>query len=401
MVPPSGEAPQPRVVQRVVTTTETVCDTVLATKVDTYAVMNPEVWRYAIREVAPPGGETQVVEQNRFTHLLDDAPQEDALGSESAHKWELGRLLLVSEEFTRHEYDGEGYKLRTVVSRKGWSVQRWATKQRPATGFVDWESVPLIFPTTYVLGSGDSVGNSPVEEQYSQGYIGSDLEIPGLGFGQFVARTTTKPGREGAFIVSERVTVEGPHLPPGDRYLYASGETSRADREQFAVTGSEVTVYSPTGESAARKTTSTFTATGELETSESEDLDSYLPAAERLVDGSDPATPPRGDTRTIEDSCVASALEATHPRYDVERSVPLAEDAADLESLCLQTLAEASLISAELQLPACFGLRKGTTVLGILPRVDLRHLMLVTEVAHTAEVGGPVITTVRGVIRAL
>lgn len=398
---PSGEEPTPRVGQRLVTTTETVCDTVVASKVATYALMNPETWRYAIRETAPPGGPTEIVEQHRFVYLLDDAPQEDALGTEPAYAWETSRLVLVSEEFTAHTFDGEGYLAQTTVSRKGWSLQRWATKERPAAGFTDWETVPLIFPATYTRGSGDSIGNAPAEERYSEGYVGSDIELPSITFGQFTGRTTTDYSREGGFVVSETVTTEGPHLPAGDRYLYADGTTSNADREVFDVTGREVTVYAATGESTARKTVSSFDAAGQLLDSTSEDLGSYLPAATRLIDGSDPANPPRGNTRPVEESCTAPALEATHPRHDVSRSVPLAEDAADLESQCLQALVEGSLVSAEFQLPACFGLRKGMTVRTVLPHLDVRHVLLVQEVTHTAAVGGPVLTAVRGVIRAL
>ena len=404
VVPPSGEEPAPRVVQRVVTVSETVCDTVVSTRVATYALFNPQVWRYAIRQVAPPGGETEVVDQHVGAYLLDEAPQEDALGSESAHRWAAARLVLVSEEFTRPEWDDEGFKLRTVVSRKGWSLQRFALQQR-SVGFTSWEDEPLIHPTTYTRGDGESVGGSRREETYSQGVAGSDFETPGGGFGQFVGRTTNEVAREGDFVVANTETVEGAFLPAGLDYRYHDGSTSSADREHFGRVSAKVETFAPTGESAARKTISTFdytrTSAGDLVETRSEDLDGYLPAAERRVDGNDPATPPRGASRLIEESCVAEALEATHARNDAERRVEWAEDAADLESLCVQALAEGSAIEAEMQLPACWALRKGMTAVGVLPQVDLAHVLLVREVSHDLRQGGPWITTVRGWIRAL
>ena len=403
VVPPSGEGPTPRVVQRVVTETETVCDTVVSTKVKTFALFNPQVWRYAIRQVSPPGGETEVISQNVGAYVLDEGAQVDATGRESAHRWPAARLVLVSEEFTRHEWDEEGYKLRTVVSQKGWSLQRFALQQR-SVGFTTWDDEPLIFTTTYTRGDGESVGGSPREEGYSQGAVGSDLELPGGGFGQFLARTTTDTAREGGFVVASTESVEGAHLPAGIEYRYASGEESSADREQFGRVSAEVTVFAPTGESAARKTVSSFdytSAAGQLVETRSEDLGSYLPAAERRIDGTDPETPPRGSSRLVEEHCIAEALESTHPRSDVERRVEWAENSADLESLCVQALAEGSAIEAEMQLPACWALRKGMVIAGFLPRVDLQHVLLVREVSHDLRPGGPWVTTLRGSIRAL
>ena len=404
VVPPSGEGPTPRVVQRVVTVTETVCDTVISTKVDTFALFNPQVWRYAIRQMAPPGGETEVVSQNIGAYVLDEGAQVDGMGRESAHRWPAARLVLVSEEFTRHEWDAEDYKLRTVVSQKGWSLQRFAIQQR-SIGFTTWDDEPLIFTTTYTRGDGESVGGSPREEGYSQGAVASDLELPGGGFGQFVARTTTDTAREGGFVVATTETVEAAHLSAGIEYRYASGEESSADREQFDRVSAEVTVFAPTGESAARKTVSTFDytsgAAGQLVETRSEDLGSYLPAAERRIDGTDPATPPRGSSRLVEEHCIAEALESTHPRSDVERRVEWAENSADLESLCVQALAEGSAIEAEMQLPACWALRKGMVIAAFLPQVDLQHVLLVREVSHDLRPGGPWVTTIQGSIRAL
>ena len=394
---PSGEAPSLQLVQRVVTATEELCGTVVSIIVRTYEPKNPEVWRYRI-EV-----DGTITEQNRGAYLFEESPDLSAEGSEAAFQWVVPRFLLVSEEFTVREF-ADNLLRREVVTTKGWYLRRWALKEKPSGGgFVSWEEEDVIQPT-YTLAGGESVGPAATGEVYNEGYVGAPLQTGSDLFRQFVERTTTEFDIEDLYIVAERTTTEAPHVPPGTSHLYQGDTTGGHPFQLFGPVERETITYAATGEASALQTTTTFdllaTGTGRVTRRESEEIASYLPEAERLVDGTDPEFPRLGEARPLEATCIAELLEATHPRYEVDGRSDWAENLAEVESLCLQRLREGALIEAELVMPACFGIRKGMVLHGVLPRIDLQHGFLVHEITTRGGVAN-ITTTVKGVLRAI
>ena len=400
VVPPSGESQRLTVVQRVVTEIEELCGALVGSVVRTWELKNPEVWRYRIED--DPGGGIRIAEQNRGAYVYEESPDANAEGSEAAFLWAVARLVLTREEFTQREFNIQGLLQKVTVSTKGWYLRRWALKERPAD-FTDWEGTSLLQPT-YTLGNGEGVGPSKIQERYSPGNVGSAVEQDGFDFGQFLTRETTTYQLDGPFVVAETITKEAAHIPPGSTHLFQGDQTARTDRQRFGPIEEETRTYSPTGEDQSLRTTArrdlVSGAAGELLDVQVEDLDSYLPEAERLVDGSDPHFPLLSEARLLESTCRHSALEAHHPEYSVDQRAEWAEDQAELDSVCLRRLLEGALIDAELRLPACFGLRKGTIVHGLLPKIGLRHNVLVTEVI-TERRGANITTTLKGKVRAL
>ena len=400
--PPPGEAPSLQVVRRVITEQEELCGTLVSSVVRTWELKNPEVWRYRIEEIEPQGGTTRIVSQNRGAYLYDEQPDPTAEGSEAAFQWQVPRFVLVSEEFTTREFGDQGLLERITVSTKGWYLQRWALKERPSD-FTTWEAAPLLQPT-YTLGGGESIGPAPISERYSPGNVGSADPQDGAGFGQFVARETTTYQIEGPYVVAETVTREAPYIPPGSAYLFHGETGSAIDRQRFGPVEQEVTTYAALGEERSLRSVArsdlTVTPGGETQSVETEEVASYLPEAERLVDGSDPEFPQVSQVRQLEHTCRSAVLAAHHPARQVDQRVDFAEDEQDLASLCLQKLREGALIDVEFRLPACFGLRKGVVVRGLLPRVGLRHHVLVTEVITTSGPEG-ITTTLKGKARAV
>jgi len=395
--PPPGEVPALHLVQRVVTTTEEQCGTVVSITVRTYEPKNPEVWRYR------RGTAGEIIFQNRGAYLYEESPDLSAEGSEATFQWVVPRFVLVSEEFTIREFE-DNLLRREVISTKGWYLQRWALKQKPSGGgFVSWEEEPFIIPA-FTLGNGESVGPAALGERYSPGNVGSAVEQSSIGFGQYIERSTLEYEIEGLYVVAETTTTEAPHVPPGTSHLYQGDEAGGSAFQEFGPVERVTITYSALGEASSLQTTTTVdllaNGTGRVSSRESEEFGSYLPEAERLVDGTDPNFPRLGEARPLEASCKADLLEATHPRFEVDGRSDWAETVAELESLCLQRLREGALIEAELVLPACFGIRKGAVLHGVLPRIDLQHNMLVREVITRGGSDG-ITTALKGVIRAL
>lgn len=393
---PAGEEPILTLVRRIITTLTYYCDTVILQRVRTYALRNKSVWRYRIDD-------TGAIVEYHITpevYILDqDAVTDDQA---LAYGWPVERFILESDEYTRNVYDEENYLTDVITERKAWRQRRAHLKERSLT-FTGWDDEPFNLGANriYVLGNGECVSDR--DEDFSNYNTPDDDN-------NWTYRQTEHFEREGAYLKSKSITRRENYLPPGGNYLYLGGVESGEPEEVFGDVEKEIEAYVEVDETRAKRIASRIdyreVPTGRVLSAVVEDLDSYLPEAPRLLDGTpDPSEfeteeeaaaaveASRLESEELRHACRSELLRSAYRQRDETQSVAYAEDEADLESLCVQRLREGAALDVSTTLPALFPPLKGKQVRVRVPNIDLDALVRVRTVAHADPGPGGAITT--------
>ena len=409
-----------RVTSRVETTQTSEGDTLLYKRVRTFGYFNPEEWRYkADSTTSGRDGSGNFSDYNTSTYIFDSAAKND--GS-AARLWRWHRFVLLEEVETFFHFDDRGFLVREEVLRRGWLNRRKPIKNRAAQATSAWSAVSWTL-SQRLLGNSDAViGASEGFTTIRGGTGGSDAQYPypranTAPFGQNngllgkmeVVYTVTDDG-----FITRRVQSEYGWIAlwNGRTQLFGDGTESDDIEEKFRVIRTEETTYqavSEFGSTAIRRTTDENGSTVSVET---EEIDSYLPAAEikepilapdaefwNVADIANRVPASRGDSKPLECEIESPALLATKfPRPTVE-SFQMAESEEDCAAYTKRLLSQSSGIPVAVTLPASYTIVPGTRVFLNAPDHDIAHELHIKAIENSAAgPTEPIFTRVEGEI---
>lgn len=348
------------------------------------------------RELAGRTLVSETTEVEEFYNREDKAGNLDSFGAivwDSVSAWaetaEGPRRVSSRERFERtsrqtaiRTFDEDGYLFQVVEERWGWY------NPRSSLGAIDASGDLTFRAGQFVVWNGDGVDHA--SEQWER-----------------LERVTTIFTVEDGYVLGERIEVEAFRARAGGSWWYNGGFRSKDFSETFQTIERRTVSYSAVGEASVTKTTIVLDESGKTVEVVTEELDGYLPAAERREETvPDPDEFPNGqaasrdETQLIEAEFVSEELEAYREPREETLSNPYIESVEEGLFLAEQRVREGSAI------PVAFATAFNTLIrAGQVARVHLPsrgvgpHDVFVTEVRHRlerTESGARGVTTISG-----
>lgn len=358
----SGESPAVEryiPVQRVVSTTEEVCGTLVVESTMTYSYRRQEAARYQWSAA-----------DHAFVCISGVFLDADATpsGQETAYVDRRERWLLTSSIVTHHYYDkinftgpdgetsdpwfghfrgtgintdnpGTGYKLGSITDSMAYYYRQAALKAQTSPA-VAWETIE---PAPGVLVTGAGYGVSGDREEFMR--IERQVNILKSQGPGYLASSTNYIYRWG--------------IRPGSAYWYRGDVSSGDPSEIFVLANHQSTSYVPAGEASHRVYFVNFDdLQGGVVGSTISTATGAPPAIERMQDEGDEA--PVTETQTIKSQVTAPGLLAEHEPREVKTSVSWAESEDELSTLGELKILESVASTVELECRgAYFPIRDG------------------------------------------
>jgi hypothetical protein len=377
--------------RRIETFRETRCGTEISVYVREWGWKLIETWRFTLDDggTDPPGPVTRdSYHADRF--IFAESPDMTGAGNEPAYLYPRERWVIISETWTVHQFDGEGWKIGSTTYAKGWRWPETAIKTATVSE-QDWPSVNLV-PGLPVAGDGRGIGDIGQSETYTPGAANPTLGGPFLVISTSVLshEVTTHTVVDG-YITQTTVERFGYRRPSGNLALFSDGSTSLYDQSEYGIIDREVTFYEAVGEASHRKTVlkTDFSRVEYGEPSPTapmtvDVMGGYLPTAERLVEKDHDAA---ASSQPLEVIVRAAFLEDCWPRRTVTKSYPLAETQNQLRELALADLADGAAFVVSGEMPALFPLAAGDVVFVDAPDIGVQSRVRLWSVQHSTGPG--------------
>jgi hypothetical protein len=294
------------------------------------------------------------------------------------------KFLEVARVDFSHTYDDDGFLISTLRE----DFQIWAVR----VALKEWDGSDYVYrgssgPFGLVpqMFDGDAVHNFETSPPV-------DPEFPGFNKGQHtlrrVAKEETVYTNDNGYIVREDLYESRYFKRPFEthsipNYLYNDGTYSFEIAETIQVVKHTITLYTAQGEQASTKTIIENDYRGYTERITREDIDGYLPAAQKKsAIRPDPALYPNGkvasrnEHQEIEVTVSSECLEAHRPNWVDRVSDQYIENEAEAEARARHLLAVSSAVPFQWTLPVNPLLAEAVLV-DLLDRQDL-HIQRVT-----------------------
>jgi hypothetical protein len=381
------------------------CDDLIEEIQTVEAYYNPTAARYTLET------DGSIRDYVASVYLFDSSAVAD--DGTLAFQWGSPRFGKVSMVVTTPQYDERGFRVGEIERRYGYVHRRAHVKAR-GVSTDPWESIAFI-QDREILANGEGVS------------FGVEAGVFGGDRGTRFAPSTgdTRPAifeeRKVVIDVSDdgyelgRTTVEYGWLArTGQAYEYGDGTHRSQSVEEFQARAQEIVTYVEVSEGRIKRITRKLDQDGRLapDGQITEDVEGYLPAAERRSDIVPPASTfdsdeeaehaaaaSRFEQESIKCEVRSTMLEALHEIYEVVGSSQWAEDESELCSQAVVMLREGSALNCTVHLPANWLVRKGMVVwvddfeeLGLLHPV---HVQSVT-IEDPDESQAAITTTIQG-----
>lgn len=376
----SGYTAEPatlRLVTRVERRTEYEGDTVVSTRVKTYAWHNLRRARYTLDTSGAING-YKVGWIYEGTAVTDD--------SNELYYWPTEHFGLVSDVLTRHVFDSRSFLVQTVVDSDGMLQRRKALKTRSAPSST-WESQNFV-ASLMVLGNGEGVVDELEMMTTANGLVPGQTPKS--------RETTTFEVTDDGFIQREKTVPEGWTHRPGTSALYSGGEESADAQDTFVPQGGEEVIYAANSEGSHSETRIRTDITGSIVTIEdTSGVQGHLPSATRK-EGLLPAGSTYDDDAEAEFAAAASRYESQQIKVRVSADALLAvreaaeskgssewvENLAELEALAVHEIREGCKLSVQFALPFNPLVRRSQRVRLIVEHLGWNYDVFVRSARH-------------------
>jgi hypothetical protein len=393
--------PSERVITRTTLTQLYDCDTLIGSEVYEEGWHNLIAWRYELETDGTIRG------YNPAAYLFDSGVADDDTQAYRLAVWRFGG---VSRVVVAREFDGRDFLVRIVTRKYGSVLRRAAVKDRTLTS-VAWADRPYI-QDQEILADGTGVADG------GEVLAGVATGAPGTRTAPFHG---SQPSIQEEEVVEYSVTDEGYILAEDTRRYawdqrrgateyYADETSSGSDSWRFDEVEHQRVTYLEAGAGLAQRVTSR-SVRGTVEPTVTEDLDGYLPEAERrgqptivtpdataqeLAEYAEAAS--RFEAVPIKCAVISAALEATRQRQEQRREAQWAESEQDLCSQAMLDLLEGSPIDAQATAPTNYLLRAGGRVRLRYRQIGLDHDVHVTSATPIQDNGPsqPLLTEIAG-----
>lgn len=344
-----------------------------------------------------------------YTACFILSPGAVADDGEHGYLWEVEQLVPTQEQWVLPAYDARGFLVGRVTTTNAWTIRKEAVKG-PRSLAQAWTDLDYL-TTTYALANDDGIADVISGFQGCEVFQGN----PELGSGLYASdatdarrpckrETTAYQVTDDGFVEREETTTEEWAERPGGEYLYNGGQESSDEQSVFIETLKNVTAYigDPRGVEATKKLTTTTDLLSGIVTFVPEEIDGYLPAADRSFDLVDPewaarfgddelryaAAASRHEQQAIKATVCAPVLLSFRDEHEEKATDSWAEDTSELQSLAAWTLAKGAAIERRFPLPLNPYVRVGDLVFLNLPQLGIAEEVWVTDVEHKEEPNG-------------